>query len=76
MRNIVKLLTSNQHAGKLLKIPEKALDIMQFTVEKGHSAFLDLFGRNFNKILIEQINRGTTKRDANVQKIEKVYQRI
>lgn len=75
-KSIVKVLGSNFYPGKLPKVPEKALDQMQQIIENGNLDFLHLFEKNFNKIMIDKINRACTKRDAKLPKVDKIYQRL
>jgi len=70
------MLGSNLYPGKLPKIPEKALDLMQQIIESGNMEYLNLFDKNFNKILIDKINRMCCKRDAKENKVDKVYNKL
>lgn len=75
-KGVVKMLTAEKNPGKLIKIPEKALDLMQQVIENGNSQHIDLFEKNFVKILIDKINRNCNKRDSRLSQVEKLYQRL
>jgi hypothetical protein len=75
-KSVVKLLMAEKNPGKLLKIPEKALDLMQQVIENGNSQHVELFERNFVKILIDKINRNCNKRDSKLSHVDKLYQRL
>src|SRR5690242_3411799 len=67
------MLKNPRLAGKLSRLPEKAFDLTQLIVEKGDAEEINLFDKKFNQIYLNAINAACNKRDAKIDKIEKLY---